>query len=124
MNLGISTPSRYASALYVAGLNCGPGLSHTLGQVRSLASVSFGEGGNLLVLSFSIAAEGLPPRNERVMLGDPLRAQDDPAVYACEGTLGAGKPRAIFGSSPLGAIANAVTVAIALVEGRGEVTWK
>ena len=76
------------------------------------------------MLRFSVAAEGLPPRDDQIILGDPLKTQDDPAVFACEITLGAGKPRAIFGSSPLGAIANAVTVAKALVESRGEVIWK
>jgi hypothetical protein len=33
MNLGIPTPSRYASGLYVAGLICGPGFSHSLGRL-------------------------------------------------------------------------------------------
>ncbi len=37
--------------------------------------------------------------------------------------MGEGKSRAIFGSSPLGALANAVTVASALVESQGQVAW-
>ncbi len=78
----------------------------------------------MLVLRFAVVGEGLPPRDDQIILGDPLKTQEDPAVYACEVTLGAGKSRAIFGSSPLGAIANAVTVAKALVESRGEVIWK
>jgi len=35
MNLGIPTPSRYASELYAASLIRGPGFSHTLGQYES-----------------------------------------------------------------------------------------
>jgi len=77
----------------------------------------------MLTLRFSVATPDAPAREDKIILGDPIRTQEDPAVYACEVTMGAGKSRAIFGSSPLGALANAVTVASALVEIKGQVAW-
>jgi hypothetical protein len=41
MNLGIPTPSRYASQLYAASLIRGPGFSHSLGQQQPLATGGF-----------------------------------------------------------------------------------
>jgi len=77
----------------------------------------------MLTLRFSVATPDSPAREDKIILGDPIRTQEDPAVYACEVTMGAGKSRAIFGSSPLGALANAVAVASALVEIKGQVAW-
>ena len=77
----------------------------------------------MLTLRFSVATPDAPAREDKIILGDPIRTQEDPAVYACEVTMGAGKSRAIFGSSPLGALANAVAVASALVEIKGQVAW-
>jgi hypothetical protein len=78
----------------------------------------------MLMLRFSVGTPSSPSHDEQIVFGDPFRTQDDPAVYACDVTMGTGAPRAIFGSSPLGALANAVTLANALVESQGQVTWK
>ncbi len=56
----------------------------------------------MLTLRFSVATPDSPAHDDKIILGDPTRTQEDPAVYACEVTTGAGKSRAIFGSSPLG----------------------
>jgi len=44
MNLGIPTPSRYASELYAVSLIGGPGFSHSLGHKPPLANDSSGVG--------------------------------------------------------------------------------
>jgi len=77
----------------------------------------------MLKLRFSVATPDTKSHDDQIVLGVPFRTQEDPAVYACEVTMGADKSRAIFGSSPLGALANAVTLASALVESQGQVTW-
>ncbi len=139
MNLGIPIPSRYASELYAASLIGGPGFSHRLGQLRTVANGRYREGyyrgsnypanlakgqdKSMVTLRFSVGTPGSPSHDDRIVLEDPFKTQEDPAVYACQVTMGAGSSRAIFGSSPLGALANAVTVASALVESQGQVTW-
>jgi hypothetical protein len=48
MNLGIPTPSRYASELYAVGHIRGPGFSHSLGQERTVATTGSGQRGERL----------------------------------------------------------------------------
>jgi hypothetical protein len=71
---------------------------------------------------FLVNRQGSEPEESQINLGDPYRTED-PTVYACQVKLGAGPARAIFGSTPLGAVTNALTVANALVEGEGDVCW-
>jgi hypothetical protein len=72
---------------------------------------------------FFVGEAGSESQGNHIVLGDPYRTQDDPVVYACEVTMGSGSPMAIFGGTPLSAIANAVTVANGLVASQGQVSW-
>jgi len=78
----------------------------------------------MIEFNFSVGEQGDALRVERVVLGDPVKTQSNPEVFACEVTMGAGPARAIFGSTPIGAVSNAVIVARAVIESRGEVTWR
>jgi hypothetical protein len=77
----------------------------------------------MITSRFLVGEPGLGSQGNHIVLGDPYRTQDDPVVYACEVTMGSGSPMAIFGGTPLSAIANAVTVANGLVARKGQVSW-
>lgn len=77
----------------------------------------------MITSRFFVDEPGSESQGNYIVLGDPYRTQDDPAVYACEVTMGSGSPMAIFGGTPLSAIANAVTVANGLVGSQGQVSW-
>ena len=78
----------------------------------------------MVTFKFSVQEQGGRLRDEQIVLGDPVKTQNEPEVYACELTMGSGPARAIFGASPIGAVANAMTVTKALVESRGDVVWR
>jgi len=77
----------------------------------------------MITSRFFMGEPGVAAQDNHIVLGDPYRTQDDPVVYACEVTMGSGSPMAIFGETPLSAIANAVTVANGLVGSQGQVCW-
>jgi hypothetical protein len=77
----------------------------------------------MITSRFFVDEPGSESQGNHVVLGDPYRTQDDPPVYACEVTMGSRPSMAIFGGTPLVAIANAVTVANALVASQGQVSW-
>jgi hypothetical protein len=77
----------------------------------------------MITSKFFVGELGLESQGNHIVLGDPYRTQDDPVVYACDVTMGSGSTMAIFGDTPLSAIANAVTVANGLVGSQGQVSW-
>ena len=77
----------------------------------------------MITSRFFVGEAGSESQGNHIVLGDPYRMQDDPVVFACEVTMGSGSPMAIFGGTPLSAIANAVTVANGLVGSQGQVSW-
>ena len=77
----------------------------------------------MITSRFFVGEPGSESQGNYIVLGDPYRTQDDRAVYACEVTMGSGSSMAIFGGTPLSAIANAVTVANGLVGSQGQVSW-
>jgi len=77
----------------------------------------------MITSRFFVGEPGSESQSNYIVLEDPYRTQDDTAVYACEVTMGSGSPIAIFGGTPLSAIANAVTVANGLVASHGQVSW-